>query len=230
MKTVLIVGGTRNLGKALVSHYTSERDTTVYVTARYGKPMHHPPNVHWISGVDITDENAGRTIGLHYNHDFPIDIIYIVASSSHSLYVPESLNNLRFNDEMTMYKTTAIGPLFLIQHIVEAGFLADNGKIIFMGSEFGSLVWPINAGNYGLCGSQAALNMTARLLSHDLRPKNIAVGVVHPGQFQLEGETKHRVSPGAVKPEQAASALVRFVEQDFNMEKTGQLWASRGLR
>jgi len=230
MKTVLIVGATRNLGKALVSHYAAEPDTTVYATARYGKPTHHSSKIHWISGIDITRENAGQTIVLHYNHDFPIDIVYVVATGSHDLFAQETLQKLDYNKQLTMYKTSAIGPLFLVQHLVKSNCLAARAKIILIGSAAGSISLRTQGGNHGFGASQAALNMVARLLSFDLKPQNISVGVMFPGRIHLEHEERHAGSSDAVRPEVAVKRLADFVEKEFNMENSGQLWAPGGFK
>ncbi|KAF1811127.1 NAD(P)-binding protein [Eremomyces bilateralis CBS 781.70] len=229
MKSILIVGGTRNLGKALCTHYTREPNTTVYATARYGQPTHHPPNVHWISGVDISHDNAGYKVALGWSGEIPIDIVYIVATGSHSHFVPETLENPNLEAELNMYKTFAIGPLLLVQNLIRQNILAKGAKVIFIGNEAGSIALRNKGGDYGYHGSQAALNMTARLLSFDLKPKGIAVGVIYPGHMKLLGEHKHTIHGDEVAPAVASKAVVEFVENEFNLEKSGQLWAARGF-
>jgi NAD(P)-dependent dehydrogenase (short-subunit alcohol dehydrogenase family) len=230
MKTILIIGATRNLGKALQLHYATQPNTTVFATGRYGKPVHHPPNVHWISGIDISHDNAGRLLALNINHEFPIDIVYFVATASSGLFVSESLDDLKVDKQLAMYKTTAIGPLLVIQQLLKAGILAENAKIIFIGNEAGCISLANRGCNFGFHGSQAALNMIAKLLSLDLTPKGIAVGVVYPGRFRLEDDRHSHIAQGDVRPEVAADALVKFVEEGFDLKKTGQIWASRGFR
>jgi NAD(P)-dependent dehydrogenase (short-subunit alcohol dehydrogenase family) len=229
MKTVLIIGATRNLGKALATHYISEPNTTIYATARYGKPLHHTSNIHWISGIDISHEDAGQQLIVHYNNEFPIDIVYFVATATHDIFAKESLEDLKFEKELKMYKTSVIGPIFLVQQLLRANILAKGAKIIFLATEAGSISLRTSGGNYGFHGSQAALNMTAKLLSLDLAPKNVSVGVVYPGRIAIAGERDSEKLPDEVQPEVGAKALVEFVEKEFNMEKTGQVWSSRGF-
>lgn len=213
MKTVLIIGATRNLGEALTNAYSSLPSTIVYATARYAKPPLHRDNIHWIGNVDITHPEAGRQIAINYNNDFDIDVIIFVATASTSLQATESLESPSYDHTIKMYKQSAIGPVFVIHDLVKAKLLKKGCKIIFMGSESGSISAVKEGGNYGDHGSKAALNMVAKLLSLDLASLGVAVGVVHPD--------------GTEKPEAAAKEVMSFVD-GFDMEKTGTFWAAKG--
>ncbi len=61
MPTVLVVGATRGLGYEVASHY-ARREDTVFGTARSGPPKEAHHDIHWISGIDISTENAGDTL------------------------------------------------------------------------------------------------------------------------------------------------------------------------
>ena len=229
MKSVLIVGATRNLGKALLTYYVSEPNTIIFATSRYGKPLHHASNVHWISNVDLSHEDAGSIFSAQYGHGFPMDFVYLVAASSTQMFTPETLDSLKFEKELTMYKTSAIGPLFFIQRLLLANILSRGTKIIFVGNEAGSISLCTKGGNYGFHGSQASLNMMAKLLSFDLEPKGIIVGVIYPGPT-IANEDESRGDKGdEFQTEQRAKALAKFVETDLNMEKTGDVWAAQGF-
>jgi NAD(P)-dependent dehydrogenase (short-subunit alcohol dehydrogenase family) len=88
-----------------------------------------------------------------------------------------------------MYKTSAIGPVFLIQSLVTASAIGKGSKIILVSSESGSITLRHESeggGMYGHHGSKAALNMVGKLLAFDLESKGIAVGLVHPGFMRTE--------------------------------------------
>jgi NAD(P)-dependent dehydrogenase (short-subunit alcohol dehydrogenase family) len=229
MKTVLIVGAAQNLGHSLANHYVSEPNTILYATSRYGKPFHHAPNIHWISNVDLSSPNAGLILSQHYDRDFPMDIVYIATASLSSSFAEETLEKLSFEKEMAMYRTNAVGPLFLVQHLLQANIISQNTKIIFIGSEAGSVSLRTQGGNYGFHGSQAALNMVAKLLSVDLAPRSIPVGVVYPG-LPIESDDGHHQPNPEPHHELAAKALAAFAEKQFGMDKTGQLWATQGFK
>lgn len=88
-----------------------------------------------------------------------------------------------------MYTTSAIGPVFVVNSLVKEGFLREGSKVILVSSESGSIALrheKEGGGNFGHHGSKAALNMTGKLLSLDLKDKGIAVGLVHPGFMRTE--------------------------------------------
>lgn len=88
-----------------------------------------------------------------------------------------------------MYTTSAIGPVFVAQNLVKAGFLGEGSKVILVSSESGSITLRHESeggGNYGHHASKSALNMVGKLLSLDLKDKGVAVGLVHPGFMRTE--------------------------------------------
>ncbi|KAL8696433.1 MAG: hypothetical protein Q9224_002797 [Gallowayella concinna] len=136
-----------------------------------------------------------------------------------------------------MYTTSSIAPVFLVHHLVKAGLLVRGSKIILVSSESGSITLRHESeggGNYGHHASKAALNMTGKLLSLDLKDKGIVVGIVHPGFMRTEmtksvGFDKFWDDGGAVTPDEAAKSLIEFID-GFDLSKTGEYWAPRGSR
>lgn len=181
---VLIIGATRGLGSSLAHGYVRS-GKRVFATARFAAPMKTEPRIHWIPDIDITREDAGRRIALQYPGSSSIDVLIIVAG----YFALETLDKPDFDKEVQMYKTSAIGPVFIVSYLVKSGLLEKGAKIILVSSESGSITLRHESeggGNYGHHGSKAATNMVGRLLSLDLKPKGIAVGMVHPGFMRTE--------------------------------------------
>ncbi len=112
-----------------------------------------------------------------------LDIVIISAG----YFVKESFDEPDFAGQIAMYKLVAIGPLFIVNHLVKAGLMNKDSKIILVSSESGSITLRHESeggGNYGHHASKTALNMVGKLLSLDLKDKFIAVGMVHPGECQ----------------------------------------------
>lgn len=227
MRNVLIVGATRGLGQSLALQY-AKKGMTVYATARYSIPQTPSHGIHWIANVDISHEGAGRRIAAHWEEETKIDLLVIAAT----YFANETFEGLHWDKEVSMYKTVAIGPVFLIQHLVHANLLKKGSRVVLVGSENGSIALRHDSeggGNYGGHGSKAALNMVGKLLSIDLKPKEIPVAIVHTGYLRKEnkeGFFEHG-GKGHVKPEEAATALKEWLET-FDMSKTGEFWAVRG--
>lgn len=86
-----------------------------------------------------------------------------------------------------MYTTSSIAPVFIVRELVNAGLLTKGSKVLLVSSEAGSIALRISAeGNYAHHASKAALNMVGRLLSFDLKEKEIVVTMVHPGFMRTE--------------------------------------------
>jgi NAD(P)-dependent dehydrogenase (short-subunit alcohol dehydrogenase family) len=188
MRNILIVGATQGLGHSLALQYASSGHQ-VYATARYSAPQSSTPNLHWISKIDITDSGAGRRIALHWEEGSAVKIDLLVICAGY--FAKETLDELDFEKEVRMYKTVAIAPPFLVHGLLVAGLLKQNSKVVLIGSEAGSITLRHEvegARNYGGHGSKAALNMVGKLLSIDLKPKGIAVGIVHTGYLRKENK------------------------------------------
>ncbi|KAF2803803.1 NAD(P)-binding protein [Mytilinidion resinicola] len=227
MRNILIVGATRGLGHSLATQY-AKKGFTVYATARYSVPQTPSHGIRWIANVDIAHETAGRRITAQWQEETKIDLLIICAG----YFAIETLEEPHWDKEIAMYKTCAIGPVFLVHHLLHAGLLKENSRVVLVGSEGGSVTLRHESqggGNYGGHGSKAALNMVGKLLSIDLKPQGIAVAIVHTGYLRKENKEGYFEpgSKGAVKPNEAAAGLVDWIES-FDISKTGEFWAPRG--
>ncbi|KAF4549294.1 Short chain dehydrogenase-like protein 36 [Elsinoe fawcettii] len=229
MPNVLVVGATRGLGLELAKQYTSRPSITVYGTARSSTPCDGPDSIKWIKNIDLTQESS--TAALASSLPEPVDTVLISAG----VFMKESFDQPSWKDEVAMYTTSSIAPVFIVHHLVQTGKLRLGAKVILISSEAGSIGLRHESeggGNYAHHASKAALNMVGKLLSLDLKEKGVAVGMVHPGFMRTEmtagvGFDQFWDSGGAVKPEVAAKSVVDFVE-GFGIEKTGSFWAPRG--
>ena len=229
MPNVLIVGATRGLGYELAKQY-SQKGYSVFGTARSSPPQNADKDLHWISGVDIAEENAGSTIAEGLKGEKQ-DLVIITAG----YFGLESFSEPNFEAEVKMYKTSSIGPVFTVHALHKAGLLKQGTKIILVSSESGSITLRHESeggGNYGHHASKTALNMVGRLLSLDLKDEGVAVGMVHPGFMRTEmtagvGFDKFWDDGGAVTSDVAAKSLVEWIE-GFDINRTGEYWAPRG--
>ena len=204
MPNLLIVGATRGLGAALTSLYASKPSTTVFATTRSSAPPSSPsaPNIKWLLKIDISQPDVGQSITSqlngYINHDAEAAkhehnkhlALTIIAAGYFATESFDSLTSKDWNNQLKMYSTSAIGPVFVVHHLQAAGyFQPEQSKIILITSESGSLTLRHESeggGNYGHHSSKAAENMVGRLLSLDLKEQGVAVGMVHPGFMRTE--------------------------------------------
>ncbi|KAJ5240096.1 hypothetical protein N7468_004715 [Penicillium chermesinum] len=229
-KNILIVGATRGLGASLGALYSKQPSTQVFGTTR-STSAPNKNSIHWLTGIDVAEPNVGQKLVSQIPGSTKLSTVIISAG----YFGLESFDEPDWEKEVRMYTTSAIGPVFLVHHLVKANRLEHGSKVILVSSESGSITLrheEEGGGNYGHHASKAALNMVGKLLSLDLKPRGIAVGLVHPGFMRTEmtkgvGFDKFWDSGGAVPPDEAAQSLASFVE-DFDIRKTGQYWAPRG--
>jgi NAD(P)-dependent dehydrogenase (short-subunit alcohol dehydrogenase family) len=235
MPNVLVVGGTRGLGAALVAHYSSQPLTRAYATSRKDAPR-EPQDVKWLTGIDLTKPDCGEKIAAQLG-DVVLSLVYVTAG----IFKLESFEEPKWDVEVTTYLTSAVAPPFILSALFKGGHLAKKAdppcKIILLSSEAGSL--KLNqaggGGNYAHHASKSAVNMVGTQLRYDLEPHGIAIGMVHPSFMRTEmtkdvGFDVAYEQNDALTPEQAAEIIASWTDQDFDLSKTGQFWAPRGSR
>ena len=177
MPSVLVVGASRGLGCELMKKYAARGDKVI-ATTRSNKSDQSSDRVTWVTGIDVASESAGSKLATACKSSGPIDIMTVTAG----YFGTESFDQPGWDEEVKMYTTSAIGPVFLVHHLVKAGLLAKGAKIILVSSESGSITLRHESeggGNYAHHASKSALNMVGKLLSLDLKKEGIAVGMVH---------------------------------------------------
>ncbi|KAK6992964.1 short-chain dehydrogenase/reductase family protein, partial [Favolaschia claudopus] len=241
MPTTLIVGATRGLGAALATAY-ADVGHTVYATSRSSSPPSSPshPNITWIPSIDIATESAGTALASALPPHAIVDNLIVTAG----YFVSETFDEPHWSEQVTMYTTCAVGPLFAVQALVQAGKIkttlagtgdTEGGKVVLVSSESGSIGLrhqKEGGGNYAHHASKSALNMVGKLLSLDLKERGITVAIVHPGFMRTDmtknvGYDQYWDSGGAITPAEAASSLMPFIES-FTLDMTGEFWAPRG--
>ncbi|HEY7885746.1 MAG TPA: SDR family oxidoreductase, partial [Cellvibrionaceae bacterium] len=78
-------------------------------------------------------------------------------------------------------------------------------------------------GRYGYRMSKAALNAAGKSLASDLKPRGVAVAILHPGLVGTEMIGGH----GDITPDQAAERLAVRIDE-LTLDNTGSFWHSNG--
>jgi NAD(P)-dependent dehydrogenase (short-subunit alcohol dehydrogenase family) len=139
-----------------------------------------------------------------------IDILVVTAG----YFVSETFEEPRWAEEVRMYTTCAVGPLFIVQALVAAGKIRTNlgvpgggeggegGKVVLVSSESGSIGLrhaKEGGGNYAHHASKSALNMVGKLLSLDIAERGIAVAIVHVRMVDHYFSLLTRSQPGFMR-------------------------------
>ena len=86
-----------------------------------------------------------------------------------------------------MLATNTIGPLKLVQTLVDNVAASAQRRVVFVSSRMGSIALNLSGGHYGYRASKAALNAIGRSLAIDLFRRGITLALVHPGSVRTAG-------------------------------------------
>ncbi len=185
-KNILIVGATRGLGASLRALYASSPSTQhVFATTRSDKKPDPQARVSWLQNVDLTKSDVGDKLISQLPSSTKLSTVIISAG----YFGLETFDTPDWDKQVQMYTTSAIAPVFVVQKLAKSGFLGEGSKVILVSSESGSITLrheKEGGGNYGHHASKTALNMVGKLLSLDLKPSGVAVGLIHPGFMRTE--------------------------------------------
>jgi NAD(P)-dependent dehydrogenase (short-subunit alcohol dehydrogenase family) len=128
-----------------------------------------------------------------------------------------------FDRMRRQFEVNSLGPLRVTYALLPN--LDEGSKVVIITSRMGSIGDNTSGSRYGYRMSKAAVNIAGVSLSHDLRPRGIAVAILHPGFVRTE-MTNHQGLIDA--PESAAGLLQRINE--LTMETSGSFWHANGER
>ena len=120
------------------------------------------------------------------------------------------------------FEVNALAPLLLAQSLVEQ--MPRGAKLALITSRMGSIDDNTSGGSYGYRMSKVALNMAGRSLSIDLKPRGIAVAILHPG---LVSTRMINFNPSGISPEKAVIGLLARIDE-LQLETSGTFWHSNG--
>jgi NAD(P)-dependent dehydrogenase (short-subunit alcohol dehydrogenase family) len=124
--------------------------------------------------------------------------------------VPVSrLGQLETQALMHLFQVNAVAPLILAQRFLDLLKAAHGARIVNISTNQSSLTSKISGGQYGYCGSKAALNMVMRTLAYDVLPFGIISVIISPGWVKTD-------MGGASAPltaERSVSSMLSFIEK-----------------
>jgi NAD(P)-dependent dehydrogenase (short-subunit alcohol dehydrogenase family) len=169
--------------------------------------------------VDVTDDAALAALAQRLG-DTRLDAVWLNAG----ILARESLGEIDaagFDSLRQQFEVNALGPLRVAQALL--GHLAAGAKLAITTSRMGSVADNDSGGFYGYRASKAAVNAIGKSLAVDLKPRGVAVFLMHPGYVA----TDMVGGSGDIRPEQAAERLIARLDA-LTLEKTGSFWHSNG--
>ena len=215
--TVLVTGAGRGIGLEFCKLYRQRGDTVIGV-CRHSSNELKTLGVDVIEGVDVTDIGSlyslKQTLGSR-----SLDILINNAGVLYN----ETLEQMNWDHLQRQLDVNAIGPLRVTHSLLEN--LRSGSKVALVTSRMGSIQDNDSGGYYGYRMSKAALNAAGKSLAIDLKPRRIAVALLHPGYVQTDMTQHH----GDITPDVAASRLIQRIDE-LTLETSGGFRHSNGER
>ncbi|MFN9645488.1 MAG: SDR family oxidoreductase [Cyanobacteriota bacterium] len=219
MKTVLITGSNRGIGLEFCRQL-QERGERVIAVCRIPSPELEALAVRGLrieAGVDVTSEAAIADL-VERLDGLPLDGLILNAG----LLEATSLEALDAESLRRQFEVNAVAPLRLTRALLPQ--LGPGSKLVLITSRMGSIDDNSSGGSYGYRLSKVALNMAGKSLSIDLRPRGIAVAILHPGLVRTR---MVNFNPQAIPPEAAVRGLLARMDA-LTLETSGTFWHANG--
>lgn len=214
MKAV-VTGANRGIGLEL-ARILAERGETVFAVCRRTSPELDELAVQVLDDVDVSDDRSVASLSERLG-DARIDLLI----NNAGILSTERLDDLSWDRIRLQFEVNTLGPLRVTQALLPS--MGNGSKVGIVSSRVGSIADNTSGGMYGYRISKAAVNMVGVNLAHDLRPRGIAVFVLHPGYVQtgMTGGT------GNTDPGTAARGLMDRLD-NLGLEETGTFWHAEG--
>ncbi len=133
-----------------------------------------------------------------------------------------SLDNLDLDSIRRQFEVNAIAPLRFTKALLPN--LDKGSKVVLMTSRMGSIDDNTSGASYGYRMSKVALSMAGKSLSIDLKPREIAVAILHPGLVQTR---MTNFNQAGITTETSVKGLLARIEE-LNLKNTGTFWHQNG--
>ncbi|MEY4588916.1 MAG: hypothetical protein RL497_992 [Pseudomonadota bacterium] len=215
MPTVVITGANRGIGLALCQDYV-KNGWHVLALCRKSSAELAATGAQIFSGIDLKNVHSLTQLVQELKHQ-PIDILI----NNAGILRPEHLGNLDTASITEQFLVNALAPIKVAEAFLP--LLNPGAKVAFITSRMGSIADNTSGGYYGYRMSKAALNAGAKSFCEDVKSRQIAVAILHPGYVQ----TAMVNFGGDISAEVAAGRLALRISQ-LNMDNTGLFWHSNG--
>ena len=195
----LITGANRGIGLELCRQLQG-RGETVIAVCRQASPELETLGVRIESGVELSNESAIAALGGRLG-----DLLLDGAILNAGILEADDLPSLQAESVLRQFEVNALAPLLLARALLP--HLGEGSKLALITSRMGSIDDNGSGGYYGYRMSKVALNMAGRSLAIDLRPRGIAVAILHPGMVATR-----MVGFSGIPPQEAARGLVARID------------------
>ena len=216
MATVLVTGSNRGIGLEFCRQLQERGDQVIAVCREPSDELAALP-VRIEAGLDQTSRDAPEQLVRRLEGDV-LDGVILNAGILQSI----ALDQLDPDAIRRQFEVNALAPLLLAKALAE--LMPGGSKLSLMSSRMASMDDNTSGGSYGYRMSKAALNSAAKSLAFDLKPRGIAVAILHPGLVRTR---MIRFNPNGISPETAVQGLLQRIDA-LSLETSGTFWHANG--
>lgn len=218
MPTVLITGANRGLGLEFALQYAADgwrvhaccrnpstaSDLVELAGGAKGQVVVHRLDTSDFSAVDaLADELSSTPIDLLLNNAGVYTRGGFAAARGECAF-----GHSDFEDWERVFRVNVFAPMKMSEAFADHLASAEQGKLVTISSNMGSIALNDTGGSYAYRSSKAAVNCVMRSLSLDLADKGIIVALLHPGWVSTD-----MGGPEAdITPQVSVSGMRRVIE------------------
>ncbi|MBD2102399.1 SDR family oxidoreductase [Leptolyngbya sp. FACHB-261] len=216
MATYLITGANRGIGYEYCRQLQARGETVIAVCRTASEELRQL-GIQLEEGIDITSDASVADLRTRLA-DRAIDVLI----NNAGIIKRVTLEDLNFDSIREQFEVNALGSLRVTHAFLPN--LKAGSRIVLMTSRMGSIADNTSGSSYGYRMSKVALSMAGKSLAHDLKPRGIAVAILHPGLVQTR---MTNFTTGGITPEESVKGLLTRLNE-LTLENTGTFWHANG--
>jgi NAD(P)-dependent dehydrogenase (short-subunit alcohol dehydrogenase family) len=214
MATYLVTGANKGIGLQVCTQLAARGDEVIAVCRNSSDEL-GDLGLRIIQDIDVSEAEAVAQLKSELG-DQKIDVLLNNAGILHG----DSFGQLDYEDMVLQFRVNSLGPLRVTEALAEN--IVDGGKVGIVSSRVGSIGDNGSGGYYGYRASKSAVNQIGVNLAHELRPRGIAVALLHPGMVATT-----MTGGQGIDPAKAASGLIDRMDA-LTLETSGHFWHAEG--
>ena len=210
----LVTGSNRGIGLELCQQLADRGDDVIAV-CRSASAELNGLGVRVESGIELSDAGCISELVRRLKG---VELAGVILNAG--ILEADRLEHISADCVRRQFEVNALAPLLLSQALL--GNLRSGSKLALITSRMGSIDDNGSGGYYGYRMSKTALNMAGRSLAIDLRPRGIAVAILHPGMVATR-----MVGFSGIPPAEAARGLLARIDA-LTLASSGSFWHANG--
>ena len=228
MASVLITGSNRGLGLEWVRQYAAE-GWRVYATCRHPsgaqelqKLATREKNIR-LYRLDVTKPEEVNALAVDLMKE-SIDVLVNNAGIYLEKFKNVGLSRLQYQNWEYSFRVNTLGAVRVTEALEEHVARSEKRLVVVISTHMASIADIASPGAYYYRSTKAALNAAMQGLAHELKPKGVAVLLLHPGwvRTRMGGEETALLPPESVRG-------MRTVVEHFSLEDSGRFFRYDGI-